>query len=60
MSLGAGSRGFLAMVMTSLPRRLEAWSWLVDRFHVRELLHVRFPAHTDSFCSHLLMRETYD
>ena len=42
VSLGAGSRGFLAMVMTSLPRRLEAWSWLVDRFHVRELLHVRF------------------
>ena len=57
VSLGAGSRGFLAMVMTSLPRRLEARSRLVKRFHVRELLHVRFPPQTESFCSHLLLHE---
>ena len=58
VSLGAVSRGYLDM--TSLPRRLEARSRLVERFHVRELLHVRFPPQKESFCSHLLLRETYD
>ena len=45
----AGSRGFLAMVMTSLPRRLEARSRLVERVHVRELLHVRLSSSSGLF-----------
>ena len=42
VSLGAVSRGYLDMVMTSPPRRLEVRSRLVVRFHVCELLHIRF------------------
>ena len=40
VSLGTGSRGYLDM--TSPPRRLEVRSRLVERFHVCELLHIRF------------------